>query len=616
MTAKSLSLLFCLLFIGILNAQDNCRELVWSDEFDGSSALPNASNWTYDLGTGDSGWGNNEVQVYTNETKNVRVENGTLIIDAIKENNGVWTSGRIKTQGLQSFTYGRIEFRAKLPSGSGTWPALWLLGDDITEVGWPACGEIDVMEHVGKDPGTIHGSLHTPSSFGNTQNTGKTNIQNFDNEYHVYAAEWTADEIRFYVDDEFYYLYAPQSKNDDNWPFNDNHFIIMNIAMGGNFGSDPQYETGNTRNGVDPNLTNARMEVDYVRVYQTVDENTEVEITGDTLVAAGQQSVVYETEGFQGATNFEWSVPEGASISFGQGTSRIRVNWGEMVGTVSVKVTGNCAEYSGSLEVRQTLVPIGDVLIFDDFEDDDFSRWTPIPGDGNSFDLVEANGELQVAYNVSSPARSPRLRFDLGQPANVVGFQKMRVRARTRNTSGTVNMRVDLFDANGTTTDASPVFNLTPIIDDGEYHYYEWDFTGDWNSVSGGMVDSTIIQGLNLFINFGFFGSPGVDTIWFDAIEMVNPSLLTSTRDTYFDNKVSIYPNPVNDVLWIERTNEIQNAVLQLQVLNTLGQVVKQQVWGDKASRVSIDVSGLNAGNYFLLINEGKRSKAFKLVID
>ncbi len=240
-------------------------ELIWSDEFNGGGP-PNSNNWTYDIGHGDNGWGNNEVQYYTDEAKNVRVEDGKLVIEALKE-DGEWTSARIKTQGKQSFKHVTVKVRAKLPEGSGTWPAIWMLGSDFDEVGWPESGEIDIMEHVGKEPGLVHSSLHTPSSYGNTQNSSSTEVSDFSESFHVYEAEWTTDGIIFKVDGEAFYTYNPSEKNGDTWPFNDDFFIIMNIAMGGNWGSDTQYETGGMKNGIDPNLTKARMEVDYIRVY-------------------------------------------------------------------------------------------------------------------------------------------------------------------------------------------------------------------------------------------------------------------------------------------------------------------------------------------------------------
>lgn len=233
--------------------------LVWSDEFD-YTGQPDTTQWNYETGDGcpeNCGWGNNEVEVYTKDPANVRVENGALVIEAVKT-AGQWTSARITTKSKMSFTYGRIEFRAKLPAGTGTWPALWMLGENITTKGWPACGEVDVMEHVGRNPGVVQSALHTPGSHGDTVNKGSIKVNAFDSDFHLYEAVWTADRIQFFADGTHYYTYQPASKNEGNWPFNGPFFVIINLAMGGNFGG-PE---------IDPVLSKVRMEVDYVRVYE------------------------------------------------------------------------------------------------------------------------------------------------------------------------------------------------------------------------------------------------------------------------------------------------------------------------------------------------------------
>jgi beta-glucanase (GH16 family) len=228
------------------------RKVIWSDEFNVDGA-PDSSKWGYNTGTGD-GWGNNELEYYTNRSENVKIENGTLKITAIKENylGSQYTSTRMLTKGKFSFKYGRAEVRAKLPVGGGTWPAFWLLGDNIDTVGWPACGEIDILESVGNNPNVIHSSLHSPGRSGNTPDTKTTTAANSTTEFHIYAAEWSAENIKFYVDDNLFYTY----KNSSTTPFNQKFFIILNLAMGGNFGG-----------AVDPNFTSATFEVDYVRVY-------------------------------------------------------------------------------------------------------------------------------------------------------------------------------------------------------------------------------------------------------------------------------------------------------------------------------------------------------------
>ena len=230
------------------------NNLVWQDEFDTNGA-PNPSNWTYDLGTGTDGWGNLELQHYTDRPENIIVEDGMLKITAKAESfsGSDYTSSRIKSQDLYEFTYGRVEFRAKLPEGGGTWPALWMLGANFEDVGWPNCGEIDVMEHVGNNQNTIHGTLHFPGNSGGNAVGGNTTNPTASSEFHLYSVEWRPGEIIFLVDNEPYFTFD----NDGTLPFNSDFFLIINFAMGGNFGGD-----------VDPAFVESTLEVDYVRVYQ------------------------------------------------------------------------------------------------------------------------------------------------------------------------------------------------------------------------------------------------------------------------------------------------------------------------------------------------------------
>lgn len=232
--------------------------LLWSDEFNYSGS-PDTSKWNFDIGTGSNGWGNGESQYYTKREDNVIVENGYLTITAKKENyeGAEYTSSRLLTQGKFDFTYGKVEVRAKLPTGTGTWPAIWMLGSTISSVGWPACGEIDIMEHVGKNQGTVQSAMHTPSSYGGTINNGSQYLDDVSSEFHIYAVEWTAEKMIFSIDDVVHYTYNPTIKDSSTWPYDADQFIILNIAMGGGFGGD-----------IDPNFVSSTMQIDYVRVYQ------------------------------------------------------------------------------------------------------------------------------------------------------------------------------------------------------------------------------------------------------------------------------------------------------------------------------------------------------------
>jgi beta-glucanase (GH16 family) len=227
--------------------------LLWSDEFD-IAGSPDPAKWGYDIGTGSGGWGNNELEYYTNRTDNVIVSGGTLKIIAKSESysGSAYTSARLLTKDKFSFKYGKIEVRAKLPAGVGTWPAIWMLGNNISTAGWPACGETDIMEHRGSQLNKIYGTLHHPGHSGGNGDGSTVTISNATTEFHKYTVEWSATIIKISVDDVPFYTFA----NTPSLPFNQNFFVILNVAMGGNFGGS-----------VDPAFTSAALEIDYVRVY-------------------------------------------------------------------------------------------------------------------------------------------------------------------------------------------------------------------------------------------------------------------------------------------------------------------------------------------------------------
>jgi beta-glucanase (GH16 family) len=234
--------------------------IVWSDEFNESSLNPNT--WTYDIGNGSGGWGNNELEYYTSSPDNAYVASGYLHIVALKQSDGGenYTSARILSQGLFSFLYGRIEWRAQLPNGAGFWPALWLLGANINNVGWPECGEVDVMENNGSALGTVQGSLHSGSD-----ETAVYNFLNGDSvtNFHTYTLDWGTNAMLFYVDG---HLYESQTNWSDSagaypTPFNQPFFILMNLAVGGNYLGNPSTNTINT------STFPSEMLVDYVRIY-------------------------------------------------------------------------------------------------------------------------------------------------------------------------------------------------------------------------------------------------------------------------------------------------------------------------------------------------------------
>jgi beta-glucanase (GH16 family) len=231
--------------------------LVWEDQFD-RAGLPDSSRWDYEVGLVR----NNERQYYTRaRSKNARVEDGLLVIEAHKEphEGADYTSASLTSR--VSWTYGRIEVRAQLPKGRGTWPAIWMLGSNIREVGWPRCGEIDIMEHVGFDPGRIHANIHT-QAYNHVQRTNKGNsvvVPAPDETFHVYEAVWTPTQVEMLVDGQRYFTFAKEAGGDAVWPFDKPHYLILNLAIGGSWGG---------QQGIDDAAFPARFLVDYVKVYR------------------------------------------------------------------------------------------------------------------------------------------------------------------------------------------------------------------------------------------------------------------------------------------------------------------------------------------------------------
>jgi beta-glucanase (GH16 family) len=233
--------------------------LVWNDEFDSNQI--NQNNWSFESGN-NNGWGNNELEYYTSSTNNAFVSQGNLIIEARQEsNNGfAYTSSRMKTQNSKSFTYGRVDIRAMLPKGQGIWPALWMLGNNITTVNWPTCGEIDMMELLGQQPNTVYGTIHWGANYNEEQSIGThytLSNGSFDQQFHVYSLIWRQDSISMAVDNQQYFAVS-RSQVTSPYPFDNPFFFIFNIAIGGNWPGNPDGTT----------VFPQRMIVDYIRVFQ------------------------------------------------------------------------------------------------------------------------------------------------------------------------------------------------------------------------------------------------------------------------------------------------------------------------------------------------------------
>ena len=243
----------------------NGWNVIWNDEFNSNQL--NLNKWDYQFGTGSQfgldGWGNQEEQYYTNNSQNIRIENGELIIQAINENieNSEYTSARIYS--IDNWTYGRVDIKAKLPTGKGTWPAFWMLPQNESYGGWPSSGEIDIMEHVGCDLGRVFGSIHC-DDYNHQDNTQQTesvpNIINV-NDYHVYRIDWNENHIKWYIDDNLFFTFNNDLGGSNSWPFDKDFYLILNLAVGGTFGTlggDCEFDSGE--------VDQQQIIIDYVRI--------------------------------------------------------------------------------------------------------------------------------------------------------------------------------------------------------------------------------------------------------------------------------------------------------------------------------------------------------------
>ncbi|MDH3652092.1 MAG: glycoside hydrolase family 16 protein, partial [Saprospiraceae bacterium] len=325
------------------SAAAQCPQLIWADEFDGTSL--DIDNWNHQVGDGcDIGlcdWGNNELQYY--KAENTEVGEGTLKIIAKRENveNKVYTSSRLNTKGHSEWTYGRFEARIKLPTGKGIWPAFWMLSSDEPYGSWPQSGEIDIMELIGSEPATAHGTLHFGALPPGNRSVSESYILNdgiFNDAFHTFAIEWEEKKISWYVDD---YLYASKtnlSLGGSMWPFDHDFHILLNLAVGGNW---PGFPDGSTQ-------FPQTMEVDYVRVYDGFMPN----ISGDRSVENQAQGIRYELNSIAPGASIVWQVPDDAEIVEGQGTSSITVNFKDGSGDVLAIYTDDCRTDTLTVSVK------------------------------------------------------------------------------------------------------------------------------------------------------------------------------------------------------------------------------------------------------------------------
>ncbi|MGL1886144.1 MAG: glycoside hydrolase family 16 protein [Reichenbachiella sp.] len=496
-------------------------ELVWSDEFSDDGAV-NAVKWYHQtqLPSGGS-WYNNEEQHYTNSITNSFAADGSLNIVAKKESftdqgfTKEYTSARLNSK--FAFKYGRIDVSAKLPSGDGTWPAIWMLGKNINEPGgywteqfgsvnWPATGEIDIMEHWGNNPNVIHGSLHTTSSSGSTVNTSTTTIADVSTAFHVYSIIWDKDGIQFLIDDVNFYTYNPEVKNDDTWPFDEPQYLLLNIAMGGIGGT------------IDPAFTESTMEIDYVRVYQKESDQevatgtslSDLLVDGQTIAGFSSEALIYNIELEEGTT----VVPTVTAVATESNATVEITPATEIPGVTTVKVIadGGASEstYSVNFKIVDIIVPPSTLPI--DFEGDAYGF---IDFDGGVATVIDnpQNNEDNSSAKVAQIVR------DGG--ATWAGSKLILTSKIDFSTNNTFRMkvyspRVDvpvLFKLEG--PNAAKEISVNTTVANG-WETMVWDFTGE---------SSDTYDELVFIFDFGAVGDGSANsTFLFDDIEFYDSS--------------------------------------------------------------------------------------------
>lgn len=600
MTPLKLFLIGC---CSILSSQlyaqcSNNYELTWADEFDGTEV----DNTYWNVIDAGGGFGNQEIQYY--QPENATVSDGLLHIKIAHETvlDGSttydYTSAKLETSNKITFQYGKMEARIKMPDAVGSWPAFWMLGTNIGSVGWPHCGEIDIMEWVGRGPNAASGSIFFDGTWPNNHLSTLYNIpqgESFITDFHTFAIEWEPNEIRYYCDGNHYATYKNTSIAPKEWLFNHEFFLILNCAIGGTGGgsvisfTDPQY-----------------MEVDYVRVYSLPTTATDITVEGPAHLMENSQNVLFTTDYFPNTT-YAWTLPADATLVDGAGTNSIHVNFGTQGGNVEVTATNTCATLSDQLAV--SLQADACKITYDNFDD---QRIVTFSGTGTLTD-DEAN-PAQDLFNPS--ALVGKYERDATETYDVLAVTDFAFEGAAEYEASTKYFFMDLY------TSAPVGTQITLQLENSELNGGAYpqgrrsSFIGyvgsqdSWHTVRFnyyGLISSATAASSVDYIALLFDpGHLSGDVYYFDNFrrEKVSsscPDITTPVVDPALANTLTVYPNPANTMLYINGKNEDQAFV----VYNQMGAAVIESN-GNK-----IDVSALSNGLYFL-VTEGKTLKFVK----
>ncbi len=574
-----------------------CPQIIWQDEFDGTTL--DLSKWSYQTGDGCDispdlcGWGNNELQWY--QSQNAEVSHGTLKITAKRENsNGRnYTSARLRTIDQGDWTYGRFEARIKLPTGRGLWPAFWMLPTDEVYGGWPQSGEIDIMELIGSEPATVHGTIHFGQPWPNNRQSGesyKLHTGQFADDFHEFAVEWEPGEIRWYVDG---YLYSSKTKSNvapDRWPFDQDFHFLLNVAVGGNWPGAPD---GTTRF---PQI----MEVDYVRVYDA----NKPSVRGERRVPNRAEGVAYQLSNLPEGATINWSVPAGATIVSGQGSDRITVDWGETGGDITAVISSNCGEQQLQLNifVEPAFVPVQALENFDDEALIDFAFSTG--------SLTE-NVDNPEANSVNASALAGRYERNGSEQFDVLVYQSDAIENGDEFVDREKKFFIDVYtDAPAGTLVLLQLENSSRATGanypTGRHSRFEARTTkqNEWERLEFSLLDqpdgSTAGSSVDQLIFLFASNTRTRNTYYFDNFEIYGQQVATSVfRPGKTAKTLRLFPNPAGDLLNIERMEA--GDWQQLRITDLSGRVIRE--WDpeeDTQSRLQVPVATLKSGAYLL----------------
>ncbi|MEQ9104862.1 MAG: family 16 glycosylhydrolase [Rhodothermales bacterium] len=592
-----------MLFAGVPHAAAQQWELVWSDEFEGDG-LVDASLWEYQVGA--SGWGNRELQFYTEERlENVRRESGRLVIEARREDyeGAAYTSGRIRTRGKGDWLYGRIEVRAKLPAGLGTWPAIWMLATDSDhgDGGWPDMGEIDIMEAVGHDPGRTHSAIHTNAlnhSLG-TNPFATRAVPTSTTEFHDYAMEWTPKRITTFVDGVPNLVFDRNGADWRRWPFDRPFHLILNIAVGGTWGG---------AQGVDPTAFPTRMEIEYVRVYEDLAGPPEVGLFGLTdpaVVPAGGTLDLNATATDPASTIENLTILQGDGVLAEAQAGAVAVSLDNLhPGCYEVRAVAEDADgWTG--ESARIPVQVGDACGQAPY----LMRAHPVPGrvQAEYYDL----GGPGVGYSdISSINTGGTIRMsegvDIGLSGDVGGGHAIQDVTRREWVAYTVHAaeagsyrlsaRLSAMSAGTLDIHVNGASTAEPL---------SFQATNSETLFRTAVLDSVWLEAGTNRIRIGFTGL-GVRLNWFELVAATSTSVESSTGALPDGGPwlESVYPNPFGRTLHVVMSGRTAGT-LRAELFDTLGRSVWAAAADIDRQTVKMDIPALPAGAYVLRLEMG-----------